>query len=175
MLPPFSRVRNPSKLYYLRLIFESYRRLKHLDAVVGFEVLNEPHCGFIGLQSLHQWNELKELRLGDSPSALQSFLLGEGVPQKVPIFARSWPWPTRKGGLKLINEERRRAWLPGRPCIWYDLTFLQMCGGLINVGEIMESGTCRRTDPRPSISKSIILRKNGTGLQSASIKTATCQ
>jgi hypothetical protein len=49
--------------------------------VIGFEVLNEPHGGYIELESLLKWNDRKELRLGDSPSALQSFLLGEGVPQ----------------------------------------------------------------------------------------------
>lgn len=49
--------------------------------MVGFEVINEPHPGYIGLESLHAWDELKELRLGESPSALQSFLMGDGVPQ----------------------------------------------------------------------------------------------
>ena len=48
---------------------------------MGFEAINEPHPGYVGLESLTSWNELKELRLGDSPNALQSFLMGEGVPQ----------------------------------------------------------------------------------------------
>jgi hypothetical protein len=64
---------------------ERISRLKHLEAVVGFEVLNEPHAGYIGLESLGSWNEKKELRLGESPTALQSFLLGEGIPQVSPL------------------------------------------------------------------------------------------
>lgn len=64
-----------------RIYVLNHRRLKTIEAVVGFEVINEPHPGYIGLESLHSWDELKELRLGESPTALQSFLLGEGIPQ----------------------------------------------------------------------------------------------
>lgn len=175
VLSSFGRVWTWATFYNSVILIKRYRRLKHLDAVVGFEVLNEPHCGFIGLQSLHEWNELKELRLGDSPSALQSFLLGEGVPQKVPIFSRSWPWPTRKDGVKLVNEGRRRAWLPGRRCIWYGCHFSnKLRCNLTKVGEKTESGICRQTVQKRSISKSITLQKKGTGLQSVSIKTAIC-
>ena len=57
------------------------KRLSDLTNVVGFEVMNEPHTGYIGLESLYKWDELKELRLGCSPSAIQSFLLASGIPQ----------------------------------------------------------------------------------------------
>ncbi|KAJ3299416.1 hypothetical protein HK104_009018 [Borealophlyctis nickersoniae] len=53
-------------------------RLKDLEAIVGFEVMNEPHTGYIGMASVYQFDPLKDLHFGDYPSALQSMALGSG-------------------------------------------------------------------------------------------------
>lgn len=57
------------------------RRLKHLPVVIGFEVINEPHFGYIGLKSMEGFNPLKDLHYGPTPSALQSMALASGIPQ----------------------------------------------------------------------------------------------
>ncbi|PKY22164.1 glycoside hydrolase [Rhizophagus irregularis] len=93
------------------------RRLQHLDAVIGFELMNEPHQGYIGLADLHRYDGGKTLVFGDSPSALQSFALGDGIPQEVEVWIKSWPFPTRKDKTRVINEESESAWLTGK-CIW---------------------------------------------------------
>ncbi|KAJ3155211.1 hypothetical protein HDU89_007402 [Geranomyces variabilis] len=94
------------------------RRLCKLTAVVGFEVINEPHFGYIGLKSLHAFDPLKELHFGPVPSALQSMALGAGIPQDIDVWVKSWPWPTRKDHTRKMNEEKVSAWLPGKECIW---------------------------------------------------------
>ncbi|KNC98302.1 uncharacterized protein SPPG_06696 [Spizellomyces punctatus DAOM BR117] len=94
------------------------QRLQHLSIVTGFEVINEPHFGYIGLKSLHQFDPLKDLHFGDAPSALQSMALGSGIPQEVDVWVKSWPWPTRKNHKRVINPGKTSVWLPGRECIW---------------------------------------------------------
>ncbi|KAL2915197.1 hypothetical protein HK105_205304 [Polyrhizophydium stewartii] len=96
------------------------RRLKDakIEAVVGFEVMNEPHPGYIGLRSLQSFDLMKDLHLSCTPTPIQSFALGSGIPQTVAFFVKSWPWPTRKAGTRLLNEDGKSAWLPGRHCIW---------------------------------------------------------
>ncbi|CAG8464688.1 11322_t:CDS:10 [Ambispora leptoticha] len=94
------------------------RRLQHLEAVMGFEMMNEPHHGYIGLKNLDQFDPITTLVFGDSPSALQSFALGDGIPQEIEVWVKSWPYPTKKHTTKLLNSERERAWLDGHKCIW---------------------------------------------------------
>ncbi|KAL1918909.1 uncharacterized protein VTP21DRAFT_2290 [Calcarisporiella thermophila] len=94
-------------------------RLKHLESVVGFEVMNEPHQGYIGLEDFHRFDSVVNLVFGDAPSAIQSFALGEGIPQLVDVYVRSWPYPTRRKSRRWINTEKLSAWLPNRGgCVW---------------------------------------------------------
>ncbi|CED85016.1 Glycoside hydrolase, superfamily [Phaffia rhodozyma] len=94
----------------------------HLDSVVGFEMLNEPHHGYIGLPSLHSFNYNTDLHLSDCPSALQSFALGAGHPQTVPHYTRSWPFPTRKTKNVMLNPKGKSVWRKDGPtggkCLW---------------------------------------------------------
>ncbi|CAG8433715.1 11275_t:CDS:2 [Ambispora gerdemannii] len=94
------------------------RRLQHLDAVMGFEMMNEPHQGYIGLKNLDQFDPITTLVFGDSPSALQSFALGDGISQEIEVWVKSWPYPTKKHTTKLLNSECERAWLDGHECVW---------------------------------------------------------
>ncbi|KAJ3105467.1 hypothetical protein HDU97_008083 [Phlyctochytrium planicorne] len=95
-------------------------RLKDCSPVVGFEVINEPHYGYIGLPSIHRFDPLTTLHFGPFPSALQSFALGSGKSLEVDNWVQSWPHPTRKSGKKRLNEEEISAWMDGRSCIWRD-------------------------------------------------------
>ncbi|KAJ3122493.1 hypothetical protein HK098_002791 [Nowakowskiella sp. JEL0407] len=93
------------------------RRLLHLPAVVGFEVMNEPHSGYIEIADLHSFDPVVNLLYGPCPSALQSFALGDGVPQEVGFWTRSWPWPTRRTKTVIMNERNETCWLK-EGCIW---------------------------------------------------------
>lgn len=93
-------------------------RLADLDAVIGFEVMNEPHSGYIGLSTLDEFDPIVNLIFGDAPKPLQCFALGDGIPQQVGVYIKSWPFPTRKSHDRWINQSRTSAWLPGQSCIW---------------------------------------------------------
>ncbi|KAI8150023.1 glycoside hydrolase superfamily [Fennellomyces sp. T-0311] len=93
-------------------------RLVDLEAVIGFEVMNEPHPGYIGLETLKEFDSIVNLIFGDAPTPLQSFALGDGIPQKVGVYIKSWPFPTRRSHTRMINEGKRSAWTSGGSCIW---------------------------------------------------------
>lgn len=71
--------------YLQRCYFSCYaylaKKLKGLDAVVGFEAMNEPHPGYIGTQNITMFDQCKDLHLSCSPTALQSWALGIGIAQ----------------------------------------------------------------------------------------------
>lgn len=93
--------------------------LVDLEAVMGFEFMNEPHPGYIGLDQLDEFDPIVNLIFGDSPSPLQSFALGDGIPQKVGVYIKSWPFPTKKSHDRIINPSRSSAWLNNEEgCIW---------------------------------------------------------
>ncbi|KAI7863141.1 glycoside hydrolase superfamily [Spinellus fusiger] len=93
-------------------------RLKDMEAVVGFEVMNEPHHGYIGLKSLTEFDPIVNLIFGDAPTPLQSFALGNGIPQTIGVFIKSWPFPTKRSHQREVNSNKVSAWLEERECIW---------------------------------------------------------
>ncbi|KAL7749380.1 hypothetical protein RI367_005251 [Sorochytrium milnesiophthora] len=105
---------------YLNCYRHLAEHVKDFEAVIGFEVMNEPHQGYIGLDNMCEYDGTATLVFGDSPSALQSFALGAGVPQEVGVWVKSWPMPTRKSTTRLLNAERESVWLPGYSCPWRD-------------------------------------------------------
>ncbi|KAF1806066.1 glycoside hydrolase superfamily [Mucor lusitanicus] len=92
------------------------QRLADLDAVLGFEFMNEPHPGYIGLDHLNEFDPIVNLIFGDAPTPLQSFALGDRIPQKVGVYIKSWPFPTKKSHDRIINTSRVSAWTG--ECIW---------------------------------------------------------
>ncbi|KAF9586223.1 hypothetical protein BGW38_008433, partial [Lunasporangiospora selenospora] len=102
---------------YLQCYHHLAKRIRHLDAVIGFEVMNEPHPGFIGLENMKRYEFNSNLIFGDSPSALESFALGDGIPMPIEVWVKSWPFPTKKQKTRVINSERESAWLDGE-CLW---------------------------------------------------------
>ena len=82
--------------------------------------MNEPHAGYIGLPSMHSFNETTDLHLGYMPNALQSMSLAAGVPTSTPYFTRSWPHPSVITRKDVLNQDHISAWLPGAPDIWQE-------------------------------------------------------
>ncbi|KAI0293137.1 glycoside hydrolase family 5 protein [Multifurca ochricompacta] len=97
------------------------RAVGDLDGVLGFEMMNEPHPGYVDLPSLHGFDYNTDLHLGDVPSAFQSFLLGTGHPTNVDHWTRSFPMPTRRTGKTLLNPQGRKAWREDGPTGGQDL------------------------------------------------------
>ncbi|KAG0200638.1 hypothetical protein BGX28_006341 [Mortierella sp. GBA30] len=102
---------------YLECYHHLARRLCHLDAVIGFEVMNEPHPGYVGLDNLKRYDFNSNLFFGDCPSALDGFALGDGIPMPIEVWVKSWPLPTKKQRTRMVNTEKDCAWLEGE-CLW---------------------------------------------------------
>ncbi|KAF9290114.1 hypothetical protein BGZ88_007486 [Linnemannia elongata] len=102
---------------YLECYRHLAKRLSRLDAVVGFEVMNEPHPGYVGLKNLNRYDFNSNLFFGDSPSALESFALGDGMALPIEVWVKSWPFPTKKERTRIINAGKESVWLEGE-CLW---------------------------------------------------------
>lgn len=82
-----------------------------LEAVIGFEPINEPHRGLVNLHGFHGWNYDTDLHIGYYPTLSQALALGSGYKQLVPYYVKSWPWPTRMSHYTFVDPKGRSAWL----------------------------------------------------------------
>ncbi|BGP11918.1 hypothetical protein JCM10049v2_007838 [Rhodotorula toruloides] len=105
-------------------------KLRDCEAVMGFEVMNEPHRGYVELLSPYSWDFNTDLAIGYFPSAVQSWALGLGHPVLIPHYAPSFPVTSITHHVLLRPPRRSSAWLsPSSPayqklptsstgCIW---------------------------------------------------------
>ena len=91
------------------------RALVDLPNVVGFGIMNEPLCGYIGWRNLT--TPQGQLTLGDGPTPLQGMALGAGIPQTVGVWTMGLA-SIRRTGRRILNPGGLRAWAPGRECPW---------------------------------------------------------
>ncbi|KIY42944.1 glycoside hydrolase family 5 protein [Fistulina hepatica ATCC 64428] len=107
---------------FLNMFETLVKAVGDLDAVMGFEMMNEPHRGYIELKSLHAFDYNTDLHLDYIPTAFESFQLGAGYPTEVAKWTRSFPFPTTKTGSSVLNVEGRSAWRADGPtkgqCLW---------------------------------------------------------
>ena len=101
--------------HYLEAMAQVAHRLKGLPQVVGYEAMNEPSPGFIGWPDLAAHHGL--LRFGETPTPLQSMLVGEGIPQEVEVWQVGLRG-LRRVGRTLLNPEGLRVWRDGVHCPW---------------------------------------------------------
>ncbi|KAI9045535.1 sterylglucosidase 1 [Aspergillus affinis] len=81
------------------------------EVVIGWESMNEPHRGLIGLQDLSVVPADQQLQLGTSPSPFQSFLTGSGRACEETTWAFGGFGP-HQTGKALVDPEGVSAWLP---------------------------------------------------------------
>ncbi|KAJ3209173.1 hypothetical protein HK099_008562 [Clydaea vesicula] len=86
------------------------------SVVLGYDTLNEPHHGFIGVQSIKYVSELQELKNGSTPSPFQTMLLGAGFATYVDAWNFGWAGP-QKGKSYLIDPRGTSAWIRESPII----------------------------------------------------------
>jgi hypothetical protein len=100
--------------HYIAAIQQLARRLRNMPHVVGYDAMNEPLRGWIGLEDLTQAKVL--VAKGPVPSPWQAILLGSGFPQEVEV----WEIGLRPHSLgrQWLNLGRVRAWREGYDCIW---------------------------------------------------------
>ena len=97
---------------------------------MGFEFMNEPHYGHIGMETIKKYDYNKFLHLGLMPTPLEGFALGEGHAQECRVYERSWPIPTKVMRKEWVNREGAKVWLGGT-CLWraHGVWELRTCRG----------------------------------------------
>jgi hypothetical protein len=101
--------------HYIGAIQEVARRLQGLACVIGYEVMNEPLSGFIGIRDLAR--PTLPVKFGPLVSPLQSMLLGSGIPQEIEIWRRTL-LNSRLTERTLMNPRRMRIWREGYAGVW---------------------------------------------------------
>ena len=88
------------------------------DVVLGYDTLNEPHPGWIGLTSLNSLAPGQELRKGISPTPFQAILLGSGRKIDDVDYWEMGSMGPKKIKTMVVDPKGKQAWREGSRCIW---------------------------------------------------------
>ncbi|CAI4065437.1 hypothetical protein N7582_003049 [Saccharomyces uvarum] len=80
------------------------------NCIIGLESVNEPNCGYMGEANLDVVPKERDLKLGRTPTAFQSFMLGEGIKCTVEQYKRTF-FGFTKGKPCTVNPGGKKAWL----------------------------------------------------------------
>ncbi|KAF9940937.1 hypothetical protein BGZ75_005248 [Mortierella antarctica] len=80
------------------------------DVVIGYDTLNEPSAGWIGVEDVTKFPSHQELKKDATPTPLQAMILGQGCKQTVEFWGFTFFGP-KKQGSKTIDPEGVTAWL----------------------------------------------------------------
>ncbi|KAG0209728.1 hypothetical protein BGX28_010022 [Mortierella sp. GBA30] len=80
------------------------------DVVIGYDTLNEPSAGWIGVDDVTKFPHHQELKKDATPTPLQAMILGQGYKQTVEFWVSTFFGPKRRGS-KTIDPEGVVAWL----------------------------------------------------------------
>ena len=94
------------------------RRIRHLPNVLGFDTMNEPHFGLIGVPDLRSLDHLPFQR-GVMPTPAQAIFLANGFAQDCPDFGSPLPsLPPLKVGAVSLDPQGTTVWKDGCGDIW---------------------------------------------------------
>lgn len=100
--------------HYINAVCAVAERLRGLENVAGYDSLNEPGRGFIGVSNLNRVDEFM-LRIGAMPTPFQSMLLGSGYPQEAPVYELGQQG-MKVIGTTVLNPHGDKLWRG--ECIW---------------------------------------------------------
>jgi hypothetical protein len=101
---------------YINAVKQVALRLKDLPNVVGYDSLNEPSGGWIGVEDLAAAPG-GLLRAGASPTPFQAMLLGSGYPQQVEVWQMDMTG-VQKLDPATVNPGGVSLWKEGCECVW---------------------------------------------------------
>ena len=102
--------------HYIAAIARMAGRLAKHDAVIGFDTLNEPSDGYIGLADIGRFERCLS-KTGPMPSPFQAMTAGSGHPTEVDLYGTGLSGQSVKGRV-ILGEHDIRAWKPGVDCLW---------------------------------------------------------
>lgn len=103
--------------HYIDAMRELAKRLGRMDHVVGFDSLNEPSEGFIGLGDLARLERAPN-KTGPVPTPWQSMLAGSGRAVEVDRYGLRLPAGQGVVGRAVIGSDGVSAWRSGSDCLW---------------------------------------------------------
>lgn len=101
---------------YAGFVREVARRTSRIDAVAGFDLVNEPSPGFIAYPDLAS-DRFLPVRNGATPSPFDGMAAGSGFTREVAVY-RLTLLGVLRAGRRTVNPEGMSAWLPGAVCPW---------------------------------------------------------
>ena len=101
---------------YTGFVREVVRKLSRIEAVAGYDLMNEPMAGYIGYPDLAS-DRFMFVRSDATPSPFEGMAAGSGFPREVPVYRQTLLGLLRLGR-RTINPEGVSAWLPGSSCPW---------------------------------------------------------
>lgn len=101
--------------HYINAVKQVAQRLKAMPHVLGYDTMNEPSNGYIGIANITEITT--RLKMGLLPTAYQGMLLGAGYPQTVGEWTMTL-LGARQIQQVAINPQGKTAWLPGYECLW---------------------------------------------------------
>ena len=78
--------------------------------LLGIESMNEPNSGYFGFSDLNSCPPDQNLKLDETPTPIQAFRLGMGIPEHVDTYSLSIVGPT-KSGSTWIDPQGIKAWV----------------------------------------------------------------
>ena len=103
--------------HYINAIRRVAERLQDLPNIAGYDTMNEPVRGYIGLEDLTLDEPQGILSLGPTPTPLEAMRLAAGHTVRVRDY-RILPWGTQPTRLVTLNPEGVRLWRDDAPDIW---------------------------------------------------------
>ncbi len=100
--------------HYIQAIRQVALKLKGLPNVIGFDTLNEPHAGYIGISDL---NGLGILKNGFMPTPFEGMVLGAGHAWEVTPYEFLLTGPQAKEKV-VMNQNKLSAWKAPDLDIW---------------------------------------------------------
>jgi hypothetical protein len=101
--------------HYIKAVKKVVQKLKGLPNVVGYDTLNEPANGYIGVNDLTK--KMGNLLVGEFPTPWQSFQLASGYTRTVEILKRDL-LGVHKTGEVTLNKSKTSLFKPGSQCPW---------------------------------------------------------
>ncbi|MEM8861992.1 MAG: alpha/beta fold hydrolase, partial [Chloroflexota bacterium] len=102
--------------HYINAVKQVAERVKDMPHVIGYDTLNEPSHGYIGVEDLTSSKWLF-VQSGASPSVLDGMVAGAGHTRTVDNYTVG-QFGIRKDGTTHINESAVSAWQDGAQPIW---------------------------------------------------------
>ncbi len=102
--------------HYFQAMRQVAGRLNKFDHVIGYDTLNEPHPGLVGVADLTGRDHFL-VSIGAAPSPLESMALGGGYSLEVPILETGILGAQEKGRVQL-NPQRQIAWRSPEDDLW---------------------------------------------------------